>query len=63
VLIDSLENGVLNTDFADRTDSFFFGWDGMKRDMDFCGMKGFYRVLPKKYPKVSKKSMLTYFAI
>ena len=55
MLIDSFEKGVLNTDFADRTDFFFFGWEGMKRKMNLCGRKGVYRVLPKNSLKCRKK--------
>ena len=60
MLIDSLEKGVLNTDFAYRTDSFFFGWDGMKRDMDFCG--SYFLNITKIVSKLTCPSMLTYLA-
>ena len=58
MLIDRLEKGVLNTDFADGSDSFLFELKGMKRRMISCGMLVFYRYLPKSKLKCLKKVCL-----
>lgn len=55
-LIDRLEKGILNTDFADRTDSFFGGTEKDEKKNGFLQHEGFfYRVLPKSSLKCRKK--------
>ena len=50
MLIDRLEKGILNTDFADWTDSFFFGLKGMKRRMVSCTICSSYETVVRLHP-------------